>query len=172
MHLNATAKPSTEGTTPIQRQRAAPIAPTRKSNHDGSNQNHSAKKEAPTASEATVASHCFPGFVICEAPPLIVSPVAANGESATESLASFTFASNTSYVRHQRRLHFLFVRLAEYCTKTSLAQENAPNVSATWWLVGLPEVWTVLPVRRLPGTVRTILALSFNKIKKTTSQSQ
>ena len=54
MHLSDTAKPITERTAPIQRQRATPIASTRKSNHDGSNQNDSAKKDAPTASEAVV----------------------------------------------------------------------------------------------------------------------
>src|SRR5262245_31529317 len=86
MHRNATAKPSTEGTAPSQRQGATPIASTRKSNHDGSNQNHSAKKEVPTASEAAVASHCL-GVFRCEAPAcpdVISSSVTANGESVTE----------------------------------------------------------------------------------------
>ena len=69
-----------------------PIASTRKSNHDGSNQNDSAKKDAPTASEGAVASHCFVGFVACEAPAcprLISSTVAANGELVTKVFIEF-----------------------------------------------------------------------------------
>src|SRR5215472_11685657 len=137
MHLNATAKPSTEGTTPIQRERAPSIASTRKSNHDGSNQNHSAKKEAPTASEATVASLCLAGFDICEAPLLIDTSVAVNGESATEFLKSLNMASNTSYVRHRHRLHFLIVRFGEYCTKTSLAARRSYDVHDFFQVPGL-----------------------------------
>src|SRR6516162_3168377 len=114
MHLTATAKPSTEGTAPIQRQGATPIGSTRNSNHDGSNQNHSAKKEVPTASEANVASHCFPGFVTCEAPacPLLISsPVASYGEFTTTLLQLSALLSNKSYVRERHRLHS-FLRLA------------------------------------------------------------
>src|SRR5258708_28304001 len=58
MHLRATEKPSTDGTTPIHRHRAAPTAATSNPSQEGSNQNHSAKNEAPTANEALVVSHC------------------------------------------------------------------------------------------------------------------
>jgi len=92
MHLNATAKPSTDGTAPIQRQRVTPFTSTRKSNHDGSNQNQSAKNEAPTASEATVASHDVPGVVPRDAPgcPFVISnSVAPQGEPMTKLPSRF-----------------------------------------------------------------------------------
>jgi hypothetical protein len=53
-HRSATAKPITEGTPAIQRHRAALEVSTRKPSQDDSNQNHSAKNAAPTASDVIV----------------------------------------------------------------------------------------------------------------------
>jgi hypothetical protein len=64
---------------PIQRQSAAPVVSPRKPNQDGNNQNHSARNEAPTASEAMVVGQCAPGFVVCEAPDC---PLAINSSIA------------------------------------------------------------------------------------------
>src|SRR5258707_5066727 len=59
MHLRATEKPSTDGTTPIHLHRAAPTAATPNPNQPGSSQNHNAKYAAPTPNEATVVSRCM-----------------------------------------------------------------------------------------------------------------
>lgn len=56
-HRMATVKPSTEGSAPTHRQGAPSTAPTRNPSHDGSNQNHKAKKPAPTISDAIAAGH-------------------------------------------------------------------------------------------------------------------
>jgi hypothetical protein len=59
-HCSAAAKPSTEGTPAIQRHRAKADVSVRKPSQDGSNQNHSAKNAAPTASDVTVVSQRAP----------------------------------------------------------------------------------------------------------------
>src|SRR5580698_8853873 len=68
MQRIATAKPKTHGMTATQRQRSAPSASTRKPSHGGSNQNQSARKAVPTASEASAVGQCEPRFVSFKAP--------------------------------------------------------------------------------------------------------
>src|SRR5208282_528559 len=68
MQRSATAKPNAEGMAATQRQRIAPAVSMRKPSNGGSNQNHSARKAAPAAREASVISKCETRFVSGEAP--------------------------------------------------------------------------------------------------------
>jgi hypothetical protein len=56
---NATANPITDGMAASHRQRAAPAVSTRNPSHPGSNQNHNAKNDAPTASANAALGHAF-----------------------------------------------------------------------------------------------------------------
>jgi hypothetical protein len=66
---------------------------TRKPNHDGSNQSHSAKNEAPTASQVTVVAHCLIGFLACETSvcPLVINgSIVATNEPIPNPASSFS----------------------------------------------------------------------------------
>src|SRR5690349_9407116 len=61
-----------DGTAAIHLQRASPAAATLNPSHCGSSQNHSAKKPAPTRSDATAVSHRRP-FPFPVTGPLVIS---------------------------------------------------------------------------------------------------
>src|ERR1700683_87505 len=102
MHFIATAKPSADVTTPIQRQPDTPRGSTRKPIQGGSNQNQSARNPAPTASDASAVGQLVPRFALCGTP---ACPEVMNGSSiakvcahsATPATRS-TICKNTGYL--------------------------------------------------------------------------